>query len=153
MSHYDDDRTPSYTTGNRRDTFVPAIREPVRVRRMEVLPPEQHELQVPGVVRTINALNTSHWDRAKGFSLVTVPLSAAVGVGALIISLYLFELPLWSLGALVVLFLGFMGTWLVAWIVYQLASPDGATIIGTIGHYKLLRYEQRARLRRMERDE
>ena len=152
----DDDtpaRAPSYRAGAARNTFVPALREPVQVRRMEVLPPEQHELQAPGVVRTVNQLTTTHWDRAKGFSLATIPLAVAVGVGALLIAIFFFGLNVWSLGAIVVLFLGFLLTWLSAWVAYQLASPDGVTLFATWGHYRLLREEQRARLARMERDE
>src|SRR5690606_34187367 len=95
------ERAPTYAVGKSRNTFVPAITEaePVRVRRMEVLPPEQHELQAPGIQRTISTINTTHWDRAKGFSLATLPLAAAVGFGALLIAVFFFGLDLWSLAA------------------------------------------------------
>ncbi len=147
------ERAPTYSVGNQRDNFVPALREPVRVQRMEVLGPEQHELQAPGYQRTVNTLNTSHWDRAKGFSLSTVPLAIAVGVGALLISIFFFGLDLLSLAAVVTLFLGFLATWLIAWLGFQLASPDGVNLFVAWSHFRLLRHEQSARLRRMERDE
>lgn len=146
------DRTPTVAKG-KRDTYVPAVREPVRVRRIEVLPPEPAELQAPGTVQTQIDLHTSHYDRAKGFSLATLPLAGAVGVGAALIAVLFFELEVFSLAAVTVLFVAFMLTWLVAWVVYQLASPDGVSLFSAWGHYQLLRHEQRARLRRMERDE
>lgn len=146
-------KEPAVRVGGGRDTFVAPMRESARRTQVEVLPPEAHELQAPGVVHTINSMETSHWDRAKGFSLATLPLAAAVGVGALLVALFFFGLELWSLAAIVVLFLGFLATWLIAWIAYQMASPDGVSLFATWGHYRLLRYEQQARLKRMARRE
>lgn len=148
------DRTPSFEKTTQRDTFVSPLRElPAPVRRIEILPPEPVELQAPGTQTTHITLTTTHWDRARGFSLATVPLAAAVGIGALLISIFFFGLELWSLAAVTVLFLGFLATWLVAWVVYQFTSPDGVNLFSAWGHYSLLRHEQRARLRRMERNE
>jgi hypothetical protein len=145
---------PTYSK-SKRNTFVPAVvdRKPVRAQRMEVLPPEEHELAAPGLQRTVNTLSTTHLDRAKGFSLATLPLAVAVGVGALLIGLIFFELKLWSLAAVTTLFLAFLATWLIAWLAYQLTSPDGVNLFTAWAHYRLLRYEQRERLRRMRGDE
>lgn len=147
------DRTPTTAKSAPRESFVPALREPDATRRAEVVPPTPIELQAPGLQRTVNSLSTTHWDRARGFSLATVPLAGAVGVGALLIAIFFFGFELWSLAAVVVLFLGFLATWLAAWIAYQLTSPDGVNLFTAWAHFQLLRDEQRARLRRMERDE
>lgn len=147
------ERTPTTAKGAPRASFVPALREPVTIRRAGVLPSTPTELQAPGLQRTVNSLSTTHWDRARGFSLATVPLAGAVGVGALLIAIFFFGLEFWSLAAVVVLFLGFLATWLAAWIAYQFTSPDGVNLFTAWAHFQLLRDEQRARLRRMERDE
>jgi hypothetical protein len=151
----DTSREPTYSKSNKRNTFVPATvdRQPVRIQRVEVLPPEEHELAAPGLQRTVNTLATTHFDRAKGFSIATLPLAVAVGVGALLIGLLFFGLDLWSLAAVTTLFLAFLATWLIAWIAYQLTSPDGVNLFTAWAHYRLLRFEQRARLRRMRGEE
>ena len=155
---YEQDESPdtlpmwgTVTKSAKANTFVPATvdRQPVTVRRMEVLPPEQHELTAPGLQRTVNTLSTTHLDRAKGFSIATLPLAAAVGVGALLIGLIFFGLNLWSLAAVTTLFLAFLATWLIAWLAYQLTSPDGVNLFTAWAHYLLLLFEQRERIRRM----
>lgn len=115
--------------------------------------PPAMEIMAPTPVRTEQRLATSHVDRAKGFSIVSLPLAAGVGFGGLLLAVGLFQVPIFSMGALLVLFLAFLLTWLVAWLWYQSASPDGVALWTVLLHYKLLRHEQRARLQRMEGDE
>ena len=104
-------------------------------------------------VQTVQRLATSHVDRAKGFSIVSLPLAAGVGVGGLLIAVGMGAVPLFSMGALLVLFLAFLATWLIAYIWHQSASPDGVTLWMVLFQYRLLSREQKARLRRMELDE
>lgn len=117
------------------------------IRRYEPLP---LELDAPMPVQTVQRLATSHVDRAKGFSIVSIPLAAGVGLGGLLIAVGMGAVPLFSMGALLVLFLAFLATWLAAFLWYQSASPDGVTLWTVMLHYRLLSREQRARLRRME---
>jgi len=147
------DRTPSYNKGAQRDAFVPARIEQPPVRRIEVLPPQSVELQAPGTMQTYVEMRTTHYDRAKGFSIATLPVAMAVGMGAALIAVFFFDLKLFSLAAVTVLLIAFMLTWLFAWMFYQLTSPDGVSLFSAWGHYRLLRFEQEARLRRMEGDE
>ena len=119
------------------------------VRRM----PEAQQpivLDTPLPVAQQIRMVTSHEDRARGFTLVSLPLATAVGVGGLLLAIGLFRVPLWSMGALLVLFLAFLGTWLLAWLWFTAASPDGIGLMQVLLHYRLLRHEQRARLRRMD---
>lgn len=121
------------------------------VRRVEA--PTMMEIDAPMPVQTVQRLATSHVDRAKGFSIVSLPLAAGVGFGGLLLAVGLFEVPLFSMAALLTLFLAFLATWLAAWLWYQSASPDGIGLWTVLLHYRLLSREQKARLRRMEHDE
>ena len=118
------------------------------VRRAEPGP-----IEIGAPVQTVQRLATSHVDRAKGFSIVSLPLAAGVGLGGLLLAIGVFSVPVFSMAALLILFLGFLGTWLTAWLWYQSASPDGVALWTVLLHYRLLSREQKARLKRMEGDE
>lgn len=121
------------------------------VRRVEAPAPMQIDAPLP--VQTVQRLATSHVDRAKGFTIKALPLSVAVGVGGLLIAVGIGWVPLASMGALLVLFLAFLVTWLAAFVWSESASPDGVTLWQVLLHYRLLSREQKARLQRMELDE
>lgn len=121
------------------------------VRRIE--PPAPMEIDAPMPVQTVQRLATSHVDRAKGFSIVSLPMAAGVGLGGLLLAVGLFQVPLFSMAALLTLFLAFLATWLAAFLWYQSASPDGVGLWTVLLHYRLLSREQKARLQRMELDE
>lgn len=108
------------------------------------------QIDAPLPVQTVQKLATSHVDRAKGFSIVSIPLAAGVGFGGLLLAVGVFSVPIFSMAALLTLFLAFLGTWLAAFLWYQSASPDGIGLWTVLLHYRLLSREQKARLRRME---
>jgi len=120
------------------------------VRRVESAAMQQMQIDVPLPAQTVQRIETSHVDRAKGFSIVALPLAAGVGLGGLLLAVGLFSVPLFSTAALLILFLAFLATWLTAWLWYQSASPDGVGLWTVMLHYRLLSREQKARLRRME---
>lgn len=120
------------------------------VRRVDPLP---MQVDAPLPVQTVQRLATSHVDRAKGFSIVSLPMAAGVGLGGLLLAVGFFQVPLFSMAALLTLFLAFLATWLAAFLWYQSASPDGVGLWTVLLHYRLLSREQKARLRRMELDE
>lgn len=120
------------------------------IRRMEAAP---MQIDAPLPVQTVQRLATSHVDRAKGFSIVSLPMAAGVGLGGLLLAVGLFQVPLFSMAALLTLFLAFLATWLAAFLWYQSASPDGIGLWTVLLHYRLLSREQKARLQRMELDE
>ena len=130
--------------------YVAPDRAPIVPRRVEVLPPAAHEVQTAQPVQTVQRLDTSHVDRARGFTIASVPLAAALGLVAFLVAVALFGVPWLSGAALVVLFGVFGLVWLVAWIWYQSASPDGVALFQVLLGYRLLRHEQRARLERMK---
>jgi hypothetical protein len=100
-------------------------------------------------VQTLQTVTTSHEDRARGFTLTTVPLAAVVGLVALLAALGLFGVPWLSWSALLILFGVFAAVWAGAYFWHTLASPDGATILSILLSYRYVRHEQRARLDRL----
>lgn len=114
----------------------------------DVLPPEAHQL-APAPIQTRQTLTTTHLDRAKGFTLSTVPLAAVVGVAVLLAAIGLAGVPWMSWSALLILFGVFAGVWLAAYLWHELASPDGATVLGILLAYRFQRHEQKARLDRL----
>lgn len=115
--------------------------------------PAPMQIDAPLTVQTVQRVTTSSVDRAKGFTIKALPLSVAVGVGGLLIAVGIGFVPLASMGALLVLFLAFLLTWLAAFVWSESASPDGVTLWQVLLHYRLLSREQKARLQRMELDE
>ena len=112
--------------------------------------PAPMQIDAPMPVQTMQRLATSHVDRAKGFTIVSIPLAAGVGVGGLLLAAGLFSQPLLCMCALLVFFLSFLGVWLVAFLWHESASPDGVGLWQVLLHYRLLRHEQKARLERMD---
>jgi len=113
----------------------------------EILPPMHQEARPP--VQTLQTVTTSHEDRARGFTMTTVPLAAVVGLVALLAALGLFGVPWLSWSALLILFGVFAAVWAGAYFWHTLASPDGATILSIFLSYRYVRHEQRARLDRL----
>lgn len=150
-SDYEHDRQPAVAPRRQPGPqFVQASPAPI-TRRVEILPPAQpHELQHAQPVQTVQRLDTSHVDRARGFTIASVPLAAALGLVAFLVAVALFGVPWLSGAALVVLFGVFGLVWLTAWLWYNAASPDGVALAQVMLGYRLLRHEQRARLERMK---
>ena len=59
---------------------------------LDVVPTSTHHIE----------MQTSAVDRSKGFLLATVPLFAGFALGLVLVSVFFFSVPLWSLTALVI---------------------------------------------------
>ena len=129
--------------------YVAAPPAPV-VRRVEILPPEPGAIELHAPAQTIQRLNTSHRDRAVAFNISTLGLSAIVSLGGLLLIVAGWGVPVLSVTALAIFFGIAALTWLIAWLWFNAASPDGIGLIGVLLHYRLLRHEQRARLDRID---
>lgn len=92
--------------------------------------------------------HSSHLDRARAFTLATMPLAAATGFVALLIGVVAFGIPVLSVLALLVALAGFGLIWALSFIVFTFVSPDGALVLHTIFLFGLLRREQKERIRR-----
>lgn len=125
---------------------VPSARRPPALVG-DVLPPMDSGARPP--VQTVQTVTTSHEDRARGFTLTTVPLAAVVGVVAALAAVGLAGVPWLSWSAVLILFGVFAVVWLIAYTWHTLASPDGATVLSILLSYRYVRHEQRARLDRL----
>jgi hypothetical protein len=113
----------------------------------DVLPPMDTGARPP--VMTVQTVTTSHTDRAKGFTITSIPLALAVGFVAFLAAIGLAGVPWMSWSALLILFGVFAAVWAGAYFWHTLASPDGATILSILLSYRYVRHEQRARLDRL----
>jgi hypothetical protein len=125
--------------------FVAPLPEPKT--RIEVLPPDLLPPMMPTAQTTVE-LKTTYTDRAKGFQLATLPISVAFGVGVLVVAMVGWSVPIFSLGALAVFWLAFLGWWLLGWAIHHIASPDGIALVQSILMYSYVRSEQKERHRR-----
>lgn len=113
----------------------------------DVLPPMHADGRPPVV--TVQTVTTSHEDRARGFTITSIPLAAAVGFVAFLAAIGLAGVPWMSWSALLILFGVFAAVFAAAYFWHTLASPDGATILSILLSYRYVRHEQRARLDRL----
>lgn len=85
----------------------------------------QYGMAVQSPVYTINSHETSEWDRAKAFSMMTMPLAVFVGIAMLLVAIVGFKIPALSIVALLVLVGGFVVVWAFSWGVYIFFSNTG----------------------------
>lgn len=135
---------------NDEEPHLPAVQSnyvaPERVRRptqVQILPPEAPMVQPASMIES--RVHGSYQDRARGFNLVALPLAGGVGVGSLIVGLVGFSVPIVSVAALAWLWSGFLLTWLIAWGLHLLFSPDGVSLLHTASLWGYLRREQAER--------
>ena len=93
-------------------------------------------------------LRTTYTDRAVGFQLATLPISVAFGVGALIVAIAGYAVPVVSVAALAVFWLAFLAWWLLGWAIHHIVSPDGVSLIHALLGWRYLQREQAERFKR-----
>lgn len=131
-----------------RNNYVAALPEPRP--RVEIMPPVELPPMLP-TAQTSVELHTTYTDRARGFQVATLPIAIAFGVGALVVAVVGYSVPVISIGALAVFWLAFLGWWLLGWTVHHIASPDGIALVQALLMYRYIRFEQKDRLRRYGR--
>lgn len=119
------------------------LRAPI-TRYEPVLPTE---LLPPASVAHVE-LRTTYLDRSKGFQLATLPVSLAFGIGALIVAIAGYSVPVLSVSALAVFWLAFLAWWLLGWAIHHIVSPDGVALIHALLGWRLLYREQAERHKR-----
>ena len=125
--------------------FVPALRDPMP-RVVEVMPPMELPTMLP-TAQTSVELRTTYTDRSVGFQVATVPISIAFGVGALVVAIVGYSVPVLSVAALAVFWVAFLAWWLIGWLIHHIASPDGIALVQSLLMYRYIRNEQKERLR------
>jgi hypothetical protein len=120
---------------------------PAPKTRVEIIPIEDALPMLP-TAQTSVELHTTYTDRAKGFQLATLPISIAFGIGALVVAVVGYSVPVISIGALAVFWLAFLTWWLIGWAIHHVASPDGIALVQALLMYRYVRREQAERHQR-----
>lgn len=126
-----------------RNNFVAALPEPRP--RVEIL---ETARELPAPPQAVLLPQAGYEDRARGFSIATGPLAGATGFVVLLIGITAFGVPVLSVAALLLALAGFTATWLVAYIVHTLVSPDGAMFAHVILTWAYLNKEAKERRKR-----
>lgn len=95
--------------------------------------------------RTTAHLDGTYSDRARGFSIATWQLSTVTGLAAWLLTSGLLTYPLLSITGLLWAVSGYLITWLAAYLVHTLASPEGVDLFNAVQFWSYLRREQRHR--------
>jgi len=133
--------TPNYVAPYAPGELLPAVRRPAAI-----LPAEPVQLPMPTASSEI-VLRTDYTDRAKGWLLAVAPLATVGGLAGVLLAVVGWAVPLFSLGALLVYFATWAGTWLLGYIVHTIVSPDGVALVHTILGWRYVERERRARER------
>jgi hypothetical protein len=125
-----------------RDNFVAPLPPPVSSTFAGWQPAQPHELQAQHSVAQVVSVATSHWDRAKGFALIALILSTAVGFLSVVAAVTLFNHPLLAAATLWWFFMAFVATLFASFVVYTVTSPDSVALFQLFGGIRLIRREQ-----------
>ncbi len=132
----------------KRVTFVaPYLEEDRPSARVERLDPAPIDL-LPSASQTRVEVRGTFTDRAKGFQIASVPLTAGVGLGSLIVGIVGWGVPFFSVAALAWLWTGFLVTWFAAWVIHNLVSPDGIALVHTLLGWQYLHAVRKEREKR-----
>jgi hypothetical protein len=127
-----------------RDTFV----APYRDAPAQVVEVETNWRELPTAPISAPMPYSGHVDRAKGFSIATGPLAGVVGIVAAIVGVIGWQVPIASLGALLLALAGFAMTWLIAYGLHTFVSADGALFLHVILAWRYLFLEGKERRKR-----
>lgn len=125
--------------------FVAPLREPRRVEIVEV------ERELPAPPSPVLLPHAGYEDRARGFTLATMPLAVVVGLVVALVAIVGWQVPIASLVTLLLALAGFALVWLAAYVVHLLVSPDGSLFFHVLLTHGYLRREQRERHERLKR--
>ena len=133
-------------------------RQPAQIAVPEL--PNYAVAMPPTPQTSVTVLKTSYTDKAKGYSMVTTVLGAALGVLGVLVAIVGFDVPALSLATLTVFFAIFAACWLVGWLAVVFVSGDGVALFTSWRTLRMVEREQQVRmqfyeyqLRQLEREE
>ena len=129
----------------RESTFVAPDPKPRRLEIVEV------ERDLPAPPTPVLMPHAGYEDRARGFTLATMPLAVVVGLVVALVAIVGWQVPVASLVTLLLALGGFALVWLAAYIAHQLISPDGALFMSAFWTWRYLKREQTERHKRLQR--
>lgn len=143
------------TTKTATQLGLPAGDAVLRDGKVTILPPG-HSLDqprqtdigpyVPAPAATSHIeINGTYQDRARGFRIKTTPLTWAFMAGSGLVAYFGQGVPLMSAAMIGYMFTGFCVSWVFAWLVDTVISPDGNVLYQTHLAARWLAREQRHR--------
>lgn len=142
-------QNPLVKAAHHRPTFVaPEPRAEIVPARIEILPPEPYQIDVPLPVTSSSQVSGTHLDRAHAFRVAVTPLCFVAGILGVIVAVAGVGVPLLSLAVLGWFFTWFGSVWLVGWLLTLVVSADGIALFQAWAVYRILRTEQRERINR-----
>ncbi len=130
--------------------YVPALRKqpPVEIMpRYEVA----HHIDAPLSATQHVEVSTSAVDRAKGFLIAATPLYVAFGVGAVLLGVLFFGVPMWSFWSFATFWLSFVAAWLWGYWQTLEKSAEGIAHYEARRKWDVIAEEQRRRWEHYER--
>jgi hypothetical protein len=124
---------------------LPTPQTPVRRMTPADLNTVTHALDVTPTATHHVEMKTSAVDRSKGFLLATVPLFAGFALGLVLVSVFFLSVPFWSLTALVIFWLSFVGSWLASYLYTIAVSAEGIAMFEARSKWKVIEREQTER--------
>lgn len=119
-------------------------------KKETVLPPAslsvvEHNLGVQPTATQHIEMRTSAVDRAVGYLIASVPLYGAFAFAVLLLACLGWNIPIFSITALIVFWVVFVATWVTGWIYTLLVSAEGVSLFEAKRKWDLLDREQRQR--------
>ena len=118
---------------------LPEQRQPVRAYPLPV-PMDAPEIMPAATTQAI--VRGDYRDRAAAFNRKTLALATTVAAGSAIVGIVGFSVPVLSLGVLAWTMGGFLATWLAAYVVDAIVSPEGTALFSSWRAWRWLDREQ-----------
>ena len=118
---------------------APGDRQPVRAYPLPV-PMDAPEIMPAATTQAI--VRGDYRDRAAAFNRKTLALATTVAAGSAIVGIVGFSVPILSLGVLAWTMGGFLATWLAAYVVDAIVSPEGTALFSSWRAWRWLDREQ-----------
>lgn len=141
MEPWEADDEPQLPAVRKSSNFVAPLPPPVS-NTITVLRTEAHQMQPVLPVQQVVSVATSHWDRARGFALATLPLSVVTGVFAATAAIAMFGQPLALAVVLKYFISAFFAVWFASFVLYVGTSPDFVLLLQAVGVLRLFGKEQ-----------
>lgn len=125
-------------------SYVPQIRrrDPIRIEPNYHV---EHRIDAPLSATQHVDMRTSAVDRSKGFLIAATPLYLAFGVGAVLLGVLFFDVPVWSFWSFATFWLSFVAAWMFGYWQTLEKSAEGISHYEARRKWDIIAEEQRRR--------